>query len=95
MKNKPTDGREKRRGRKRPGRPKGSGNPPAAVITVEPSRCPRCGSTRRGDYYGKTEQAFQGEHNGQPFTHIVRRRTMSLDCRQTRVDRAYENRPER
>ena len=79
-------------GRKRPGRPKGSGHPPADVITVDPSRCRRCGSTRRSDYYGKTEQAFRGEHNGQPFTHIVRRRTRCLDCGQLRVDRAYENR---
>ena len=38
------------------------------------------------------EQAFRGVHNGQPFTHIVRRRTKCLDCGQFRVDRAYENR---
>jgi len=78
-----------------PGRPKGSTNADADVITVEPSRCRRCGSTRRSDYYGKTEQAFRGEHNGQPFTHIVRRRTKCLDCGQLRVDRAYENRPQK
>ena len=72
-----------------------AGGGKADVITVEPSRCKRCGSTRRGDYYGKTEQAFRGEHNGQPFTHIVRRRTKCLDCGQVRIDRAYENRPEK
>ena len=82
-----------RREARGPGRPKGSTNADADVITVEPSRCRRCGSTRRSDYYGKTEQAFCGEHNGQPFTHIVRRRTKCLDCGQSRIDRAYENRP--
>ena len=81
-----------RRAARRPGRPKGSKGGSVDLITVEPSRCNRCGSTRRSDYYGKTEQAFQGEHNGQPFTHIVRRRTRCLDCAQTRIDRTYENR---
>jgi len=83
----------KRHSSRRPGRPKGSTNADADVITVEPSRCKRCGSTRRGDYYGRTEQAFQGVQDGLPFTHIVRRRTKCLDCRQLRIDRAYENRP--
>ena len=83
----------KRRSARRPGRPKGSTNADPDVNTVEPSRCKRCGSTRRGDYYGKTEQAFQGVQNGLPFTHIVRRRTKCLDCGQVRIDRAYENRP--
>ena len=88
-----SSGRGKRRPRRRPGRPKGSTNADPDVNTVEPSRCQRCGSTRRGDYYGKTEQAFQGVQNGLPFTHIVRRRTKCLDCGQVRIDRAYENRP--
>ena len=48
----------------------------------------------RPDYYGKAEQAFPGEHNGQPFTHIVRRRTKCLDCGQFPVDGAYESRPD-
>ena len=89
-----SSGSGKRRPRRRPGRPKGSTNANPDVNIVEPSRCRRCGSTRRGDYYGKTEQAFRGEHNGQPFTHIVPRRTKYLDCGQLRVDRTYENRPE-
>ena len=83
-----------RRSANRPGRPKGSKGGTIETITVEPSRCPLCGSTRRSDYYGKTEQAFRGEHHGQPFTHIVRRRTKCLNCGQLRVDRFYENRPE-
>jgi len=84
----------KQASRRRPGRPKGSKGGNVDTVTVEPSRCPRCGSTRRSDYYGKTEQTFRGEHGGRPFTHIVRRRTKCLDCGQTRIDRAYENRPE-
>lgn len=77
-----------------PGRPKGSRNAEADVITVEPSRCRRCESTRRSDYYGKTEQAFQGCHDGRPFTHIVRRPTRCLDYGQLRIERSYENRVE-
>ena len=91
---KSASGGKSTRPRRRPGRPKGSTNTDADVVHVEPSRCRRCGSTRRGDYYGKTEQAFCGKHNGQPFTHIVRRRTKCLDCGQVRIDRAYENRPQ-
>ena len=89
----PNNKRNTKRTSRGPGRPKGSTNADADVITVEPSRCKRCGSTRRGDYYGKTEQAFQGVQDGLPFTHIVRRRTKCLDCGQVRIDRAYENRP--
>ena len=84
----------KRTTRRGPGRPKGSKQTVPDFVNVEPSRCKRCGSTRRSDYYGKTEQAFRGEHNGRPFTHIVRRRTRCLDCGQLRIDRAYESRPD-
>jgi hypothetical protein len=83
----------KRTTRKGPGRPKGSTRTVPDFVNVEPSRCKRCGSTRRSDYYGKTEQAFQGEYNGRPYTHIVRRRTKCLGCGQIRIDRTYENRP--
>jgi len=81
--------------RKGPGRPKGSGQSPPDFVNVEPSRCKRCGSTRRSDYYGKTEQAHRGEYNGRPYTHIVRRRTKCVDCGQLRIDRFYENRSDR
>jgi hypothetical protein len=60
-----------------------------------PSQCPNkdCRSTRRGPYRSREVQAFAGEHNGRPYTHIVRRRTVCLDCGQARIDRSYENWP--
>jgi len=91
-----TNAKNKRKGGARArGRPKGSTNAEADVITVEPSRCRRCGSTRRSEYYGKAEQAFHGVHNGRLFAHIARRRTKRVDCGQLRIDRTYENRPRR
>lgn len=76
-------------------RPKGSKKMPSKppVNQVEASRCASCGSTEREEYYGKTEQQFDGvDSSGNSYTHIVRRRTRCKSCGQTRIDRAYENR---
>lgn len=81
----------------RAGRPKDASKDKPPVTTVEESRCPRpeCQSTRRGSYYGTTEQEHRGlDDDGKPYTHIVRRRTKCLDCGQGRIDRTYENRAE-
>lgn len=58
------------------------------------SRCPSCGSTRRGPYLDKHVQEFAGEHAGEPFTHIIRRRVRCADCGQLRIDKTRENRPD-
>ena len=77
------------------GRPRGTKNLQAVVITVQPSRCPRCGSTRRSEYWGKTVQEYAGiDPEGRPYTHIIRRRCRCLDCGQVRIDKTYENRPD-
>ena len=76
------------------GRPKGSPNT-QVIADVEPSRCPNpdCGSTERGPYLGSPNvQEFAGEINGQPYTHIVRRRCRCAACDQIRIDRTFENR---
>lgn len=77
---------------KKAGRPAGSANIETEVV-VEASRCVKCGSTERAPYSNTHEQAFGGEIDGRPFTHIVRRNTACLNCGQARIDRTHENRP--
>lgn len=76
-----------------PGRPAGS---PNVTTTAEasPSRCPQCDSTKRGPYLSRQEQEYSGTHDGQPYTHIVRRRCECRDCGQMRIDRTFENHPQ-
>jgi len=45
--------------RKHPGRPKGSKNA-VDVVVVERSHCPKCGSARRSEYWGRTAQKCSG-----------------------------------
>ncbi len=76
------------------GRPKGAANKNYEHATAEPTRCKKCGSTERSPYFGVYTQAFAGVRDGQPYTHIVRRKTFcrNPDCGQLRIDTAYENR---
>lgn len=76
------------------GRPTGAANV-ETIVDVETSRCPRCGSTEREPYSGTTAQAYAGTFGGRPYTHILRRRTRCCACGAARIDRAFENRPEK
>ena len=72
------------------GRPKGSPNV-QAVVDVELSRCPTCGSTRRSEYLDRQVQQHSGvRSDGTHYNRIVRRRTRCLDCAQMRIDRTLE-----
>jgi hypothetical protein len=62
------------------------------VATVALSRCRACGSTDREGYYGVRVLQMAGAHEGEPYTHIVWRRTRCRCCGQMRVDRSYEHR---
>ncbi|MEA2491842.1 MAG: hypothetical protein QOH21_3634 [Acidobacteriota bacterium] len=75
-----------------PGRPAGSPNVKDAVI-VQPSRCLKCGSSRRGPYQNTQRRDYRG--TGTEFVEIIYRRCQCLDCEQWRVDRehVYEGRP--
>ena len=75
------------------GRPRGKPDPPP-VLTMTPSRCPKCGSAERGPYFGRTEQATKGVHEGVAYTHIVRRRVRCAACDQIRIERTPEHRPQ-
>jgi hypothetical protein len=64
---------------------------PAPVNDVQPSRCAKCGSTRRADYHNVTRSAHAGElPDGTTYNMVVFRRTHCLDCGQQRVDRTFE-----
>lgn len=76
------------------GRPKGSPNT-SSQVHVLPSRCETCGSTKRGPYNGhKVISEYAGNHEGQEYTHIIRRRCQCLDCGQWRIDLSFENHPD-
>lgn len=83
-----------KRSNEKKGRPTGSLNNQVQHAEAQPSRCPTCGSTKRTAYHDKLEQDYAGEHDGRPYTHVIRRRTECVDCGQHRVDHSYEFRPE-
>jgi len=67
------------------------GKVPIQHVTI--SRCAVCGSTERDSYSNVCEQPYPGlDEKGQPYTHIVRRRTACSKCGQARIDRSFENR---
>jgi len=73
----------------KPGRPKGSKNA-VDVVVVERSHCPKCGSARRSEYWGRMVQKCPSlRADGTPYTSIIRRRCRCLDCGQVRIDKEY------
>ena len=90
--------------RKRLGRPKGSKNA-VDVVVVERSHCPKCGSARRSEYWGRMVQKCPGlradatlrssdasslrSTSGTPYTAIIRRRCRCLNCGQVWIDKEY------
>ena len=72
------------------GRPKGSTNI-AALVEVEPSRCPACGSSRRTKYENPVRLDYSSA--GLEFVAIVYRTCRCLDCGQARRDQAKEYAP--
>ena len=82
-----------RKGINKGGRPAGvkSEKDPPVVELVTPSRCPRCGSGKRSDYWSRHVQEFAGVlPDGRPYTRIVRQRCRCSNCGQIRVDKRYE-----
>lgn len=75
------------------GRPPGAKNKGKALeVAVLPVQCPSCGSTERGRVLSTIEQEYADIRDGQPHTHIVRRRTTCASCGQQRIETSYENR---
>lgn len=76
--------------KKRPrGRPKGSKTESIRVGYVA-IRCPRCGSSERGAYFGTTVRTrVEGTFNGEAYNEIVTRRTR-CKCGQVRIEKSFE-----
>jgi hypothetical protein len=69
--------------RRRRGRPRGSTNITALAEAV-PSRCPRCGSSRRTKYENPYRRDYSG--SGLEYIAIFYRACRCLDCGQARRD---------
>ena len=79
-------------GPKKPGRPPGSNIKRRPAVDVTPSRCPKCGSTRRAPYSGTARVVnHSGVFAGHPYNRVIFRRAKCLDCGQWRVDREWVN----
>lgn len=66
----------------------------APVVTTETARCSECGSTERERFNNTRELYYPGtDDKGNPYTHIVWRRTRCVHCKLVRVERTFENRP--
>jgi hypothetical protein len=64
------------------------------IVEATPTRC-KCGSTERERYFHTLKRAIAGvTAGGQPYTHVVWRRTRCRACGQVRTDRGRENRRE-
>ncbi len=77
--------------------PKKRGRPPGAktiknISEVMPSRCSKCGSSRRSDYQNTDYRDYSGA--GLMFVGIYYRSCRCLDCGQSRRDRekVYDSR---
>ena len=80
----------KRKKEKRPpGRPKGSKTESIRVGYLA-IRCPKCGSSERGAYFGSTKRTrLEGTFNGEAYNEIVTRRAR-CKCGQVRIEKSYE-----
>jgi len=73
--------------KRRPGRPKGSKNA-TDVVVVERSHCPKCGSGRRSEYWGKVVNRCAGlRADGTPYTAISPARPCVWRAPPVRFDR--------
>lgn len=75
------------------GRPKGP-RKATDIVTVLPSRCEKCHSTRRTEYSNTIEHPYiDVDPGGRPYTAVVWRNTTCLDCGQARRDRTFRYEP--
>lgn len=77
------------------GRPKGSATQRPPQTDAPASRCIKCQSTRRAEYFNRRVLQIAGLHpqTGEPYTSIVIRRTSCRDCGQHRDDRQFVYEP--
>jgi hypothetical protein len=64
---------------------------PSTDTEHHPAKSPKCGSSRRSEYWGRLVQKCPGlRTDGTPYTAIIRRRCRCLDCGQVRIDKEYD-----
>lgn len=76
------------------GRKKGTPNLDRKTVYTVAPRCPTCGSTDRENYDRRHDHYVQHggtAPDGQPYTHIVIRRTKCRACGQALTHREYRN----
>jgi len=79
--------------KKKPGRPAGSKNSPAAIVEVVPAQCPGCQSTARESIrILKTRPIAGTAPGGAERTHIVWRRVRCKACQRYFTEMTHENR---
>lgn len=72
------------------GRPKGAKTKDAPVVEVVPTRCPACGSTQRGSYFGTPRHLkIKGINDGVEYVSITYRRCKCTKCGQLRMEKTY------
>lgn len=77
---------------KKRGRPPGSKSKTVESVIVEPSKCTKCGSSRRSNYLNKRTLDLNGlRPDGTVYTSVTWRRTKCLDCGQMRDDKTYND----
>ena len=77
---------------KKRGRPRGSKSKTVESVIVEPSKCTKCGSSRRSNYLNKRTLDLNGlRPDGTVYTSVTWRRTKCLDCGQMRDDKTYND----
>jgi len=76
---------------KKGGRPAGSANRDYAVVVVNKSACPACGSVERSDYTDTSTMDFNGiDQNGMSYSKVTWRTCQCLACGQWRKDKSFE-----
>ena len=60
-------------------------------VVAEPSRCPKCRSSKRTKYNRVRTQSYAGIWKGFVYRKIVWRACTCRDCGQSRVDKSFES----
>ena len=71
------------------GRPKGTPNAEPTTVTVQKTRCPKCGSTDASKPWNKRKRPIDGIHDGKPYDAITWRRKRCSACGQVRDEKEY------
>lgn len=72
------------------GRPAGSPNV-TAIAHATPAMCPYCQSTEKKYLGSRNVQEYAHEHDGQIYTHLIKRRAQCDGCQRIYIETSHEN----